>query len=132
MPTTAHSVDVAALEAFAAAWNRHDIDALMSFMSDDCAFHAAAGPDLQGRSFIGRSAVRVGFQLAWQTFPDAAWRDADIFISGNRGVMESTFSGTKADGMRVEVRMVDVLTFRDGRITVKNAFRKDRPPVRTA
>lgn len=132
MSTTSRSIDVTVLEAFAAAWNRHDIDALMSFMTDDCAFHAAAGPDLQGRSFIGRSAVREGFQLAWQTFPDAAWRDADIFISGNRGVMESTFSGTKSDGTRIEARMVDVLTFRDGKIAVKNAFRKDRPPVRSA
>lgn len=132
MSTPSRSDYVTILEAFAAAWNRHDIDALMSFMTDDCAFHAAAGPDLQGRSFFGRNAVREGFQLAWQTFPDAAWRDADIFISGDRGVMESTFSGTKADGSRIEVRMVDVLTFRDGKITVKNAFRKDRPPVPSA
>ena len=26
------------LQAFADAWNRHDVDALMSFMSDDCVF----------------------------------------------------------------------------------------------
>jgi ketosteroid isomerase-like protein len=29
----------------------------------------------------------------------------------------------------VEARMVDVFTFRDGKIAVKNAYRKDRPPV---
>ncbi len=27
--------------------------------------------------------------------------------------------------------MVDIFTFRDGKIAVKNAFRKDRPPVAT-
>lgn len=125
-----HHPDVQFLADFAAAWNRHDIDALMSFMSDDCAFHAVAGPDLLGRSFVGRAAVREGFQLAWQTFPDAQWLDGDHLVCGDRGVSESTFRGTRADGMRIEARMVDVFTFRDGRIAVKNAYRKDRPPVR--
>ena len=47
------TVTVATLAAFGDAWNRHDIDALMSFMADDCEFHAVAGPDLLGRSFVG-------------------------------------------------------------------------------
>lgn len=132
MPTTSRPVDAEFLRAFAAAWNAHDIDALMSFMSDDCAFHAVGGPDVLGRSFIGREAVREGFQLAWQNFPDAAWLDGDHFVCGERGVSESTFRGTKADGTRIEARMVDVFTFRDGLIAVKNAYRKDRPPVQPA
>jgi ketosteroid isomerase-like protein len=121
-------VTVATLVAFNQAWNRHDIDALMSFMTADCVFHGVAGPDLQGRSFVGAEAVRAGFALAWQTFPDAQWLDGDHVVAGDRGFSESTFSGTRADGLRVEARMVDVFTFRGGRIAVKNAFRKDRPP----
>lgn len=129
MPTTSRPVDAEFLRAFAAAWNAHDIDALMNFMSDDCEFHAVAGPAVLGRSFVGREAVREGFQLAWQNFPDAAWHDGDHFVCGSRGVSESTFRGTRADGSCIEARMVDVFTFRDGRIAVKNAYRKDRPPV---
>ena len=90
--------DATFLADFAAAWNRHDIDALMRFMADDCVFYAVAGPDLQGRAFHGRPAVREGFQLAWQTFPDAAWVDGVHFVCGDRGVSESTFRGTRADG----------------------------------
>jgi steroid delta-isomerase-like uncharacterized protein len=122
-------VTVSFLQEFAAAWNRHDIDALMDFMADDCAFHATAGPDVLGRSYIGRAAVREGFQQAWKTFPDAAWLDGEYFVSGDRGVAECTFRGTKADGSRTEARMVDVFTFRDGKISVKNAYRKDRPAI---
>ena len=122
-----HVVDVQTLHDFADAWNRHDIDGLMSFMADDCAFHAVAGPDTLGRSFIGREQVREGFELAWTTFPDAAWLDGDHFVAGDRGVSESTFRGSKADGSRVEARMVDVFTFKGGKIAVKNAYRKDRP-----
>ncbi|NMG28549.1 nuclear transport factor 2 family protein [Aromatoleum evansii] len=129
---TRSEVTAETLKAFADAWNRHDIEALMSFMAEDCVFHAVAGPDLFGKSFVGRDAVRAGFQLAWQTFPDAAWLDGEHFVCGDRGVSESTFSGTKVDGTRIEARMVDVFTFRDGKIAVKNAYRKDRPPVAKA
>lgn len=129
MTDTTQAVSEQMLKDFGDAWNRHDIDALMSFMTDDCEFHAVAGPDVMGRSFIGKDAVREGFQLAWQTFPDAAWVNGVHFVCEDRGVSETTFKGTKADGSRIEARMVDVFTFRDGKIAVKNAFRKDRPPI---
>jgi len=123
--------DAQMLVAFNAAWNRHDIEALMSFMDNDCSFHAVGGPDELGRSFVGRTAVREGFELAWKTCPDAQWTDGVHFVAGDRGVSESTFRGTRAaDGLRIEARMVDLFTFRDGKIAVKNAFRKDRPPYR--
>ena len=118
------------LQAFSDAWNAHDLDRLMSFMSDDCIFHAVAGPDLFGRTFRGRAEVRAGFEMAWKAFPDAAWLDPVHFVCGDRGVTESTFCGTRTDGVRVEARMVDVFTFADGKIAVKNAFRKDRAPSR--
>ena len=121
--------DIVFLKAFNKAWNDHDIEALMSFMADDCSFHAVGGPDLLGKSFMGRDAVREGFQLAWRTFPDAAWIDGDHFVVGDRGDSESTFVGTKPDGTRIEARRVDIFTFQNGKILIKNAFRKDRPPV---
>jgi len=128
LPQHPPAADIQLLADFNAAWNRHDIDALMSFMTDDCVFHAVAGPDELGRSFVGRAAVREGFELAWKTCPDAQWTDGVHFVAGDRGVSESTFRGTRAaDGLRIEARMVDVFTFRDGKIAVKNAFRKDRP-----
>lgn len=123
------TVTVKMLQDFASAWNRHDIEALMGFMAEDCEFNAVAGPELLGRSFKGQVAVREGFEMAWKTFPDAAWLDGDHFVAGDRGVSESTFRGTKADGSRIEARMVDVFTFGGGKIAVKNAYRKDRPPV---
>ncbi len=80
-----------------------------------------------GRSFVGRDAVREGFQMAWQTFPDAAWSDGVHFAQGDLGLL-SECSRESGRWPRVEC-MVDVFTFRDGKIAVKNAFRKDRPPI---
>lgn len=117
------------LQAFADAWNRHDADALMSFMSDDCVFEASAGPDICGARYAGREAVRAAFAEVWTTFPDAHWGNASHFVHGDRGVSEWTFTGTRADGTCVEVRGCDLLTFRGDKIALKNSYRKNRPPL---
>ena len=117
------------LVAFNDAWNKHDIEALMSMMAPECSFHAVGGPDLLGLTYTGREEVRKGFEAAWQNFPDAQWIDGDHFVIGDRGVSESTFTGTAKDGSRVEARMVDVFTFHNGKIAIKNAFRKNRPAL---
>ncbi len=115
------------LKDFGKAWNDHDLDALMSMVTEDCEFHTVAGPGVLGASHKGAQQVRAAFEQAWITFPDAAWLDGEHFVTGDRGVSETTFQGTAADGSRVQARMVDVFTFRDGKIAVKNAFRKQRP-----
>jgi steroid delta-isomerase-like uncharacterized protein len=123
------TVTVEMLAKFAAAWNRHDIDALMSFMSEDCVFETVGGPEQYGSRHSGPEAVRAAFAAAWKTFPDAQWENGRHWVAGDRGVSESTFRGTAADGSRVEADMVDVFTFQDGKIRVKNAFRKQRPAL---
>ena len=132
MPKSTNPVTVEVLQAFADAWNRHDANALMTFMSEDCVFEASAGPDVAGTRYVGREAVRAGFSEVWVTYPDAQWSDARHFICGDRGVSEWTFTGTRADGSRVEVHGCDVFTFRDGKIALKNSYRKNRPPVARA
>ncbi|MDI5983831.1 nuclear transport factor 2 family protein [Halomonas sp. M4R5S39] len=121
--------DVEFLKAFSDALNRHDIDAVMEMMTDDCVFHAIAGPELVGKSFVGQAEVRQGLENAWKTAPDACWVDGEHFVIGDRGFSETTYKGTTPDGVRSEARMIDAFTFRDGKIAVKNAFRKNRPPI---
>ena len=114
------------LERFADAWNRHDLDALMSMMTDDCVFEASAGPEVVGQRSEGRQAVRAAYAAVFETFPDAHWGGARHFVAGDRGVSEWTFTGTRKDGHRVEVAGCDLFTFRDGRIAIKNSYRKNR------
>jgi len=128
--TTGVTTDL--LQAFAEAWNRHDVEALMSFMTEDCVFEASAGSEVWGTRYAGRAAVRAGFADVWATFPDARWSDARHFVQGDRGVSEWTFTGTRADGTRVEVNGCDVFTFEGGKIAVKNSYRKNRSPLHLA
>ena len=114
------------LDRFADAWNRHDLDALMSMMTDDCVFEASAGPQVEGQRSEGTPAVRAAYGAVFETFHDAHWASSRHFIAGSRGVSEWTFTGTRKDGTRVEVNGCDLFTFRDGKIAVKNSFRKNR------
>ena len=114
------------LERFADAWNQHDLDALMSMMTDECVFVASAGPQVDGQRSEGREAVRAAFAAVFETYPDAHWANARHFIAVNRGVSEWTFTGTHKDGTRVEVTGCDLFTLQDGKIAIKNSYRKNR------
>lgn len=121
------SVTTDQLDAFAQAWCRHDIDALMSHMADDCVFHGSAGPDASGTRWLGREAVRAGFMKAWADFPDAQWTRARHVVAGRRGISEWTFVGTRfSDGQRVEMDGCDLFTFQGNKIRVKDSWRKVR------
>ena len=115
------------LEAFFGdGWNSHDVDALMSFMSDDCVFEGAAGTDVCGTRHVGREGVRAAFARVFATFPDVAFRDLHHVVAGERGISEWTFVGTTPEGKKIEVNGCDLFTFRDGKIALKSSYLKKR------
>ena len=129
MMDSGSEVSVEFLQAFADAWNAHDADALMSFMTDDCIFEASAGTQVCGERARGAEAVRAAFVDVWTKFPDANWGDAKHFVCADRGVSQWTFTGTRADGSRVEVHGCDLFTFRGNKIALKDSYRKNRLPA---
>lgn len=114
------------LDDFAKAWNGHDTEALLSMMTEDGVFETAAGPEAHGARHAGREALAKAFSSVFENFPDASWNDAVHVVAGDRGFSEWTFRGTDRKGNKVEVRGVDVFTFRNGRISRKDTFRKNR------
>ena len=122
-------ITISFLQGFADAFNTHDVNAILSFMTSDCIFEASAGPDADGEKFVGKEAIRKAFEDVFRTYPDAHWANAKHFIAGDRGVSEWLFTGTKADGSKVEVTGCDLFTFRNGKIAIKNSYRKNRPVI---
>lgn len=112
------------LQKFAAGWNAHDVDALLECMTDDGIFYGSAGVEPYGAIFTGTDELRSSYSALWEIFPDAAWNEVQHFIAGDRAVTEWRFTGTKADGSKVNVRGCDVFLIRDGKIAVKDTFRK--------
>jgi len=111
---------------FADGWNRHDVDALMTFMADDCVFEGVGGPDACGRRYEGRERVRDAFARIFAAVPDVRFDDVRHFLAGGRGVSEWTFKGTTTEGKKLEVNGCDLFTFRDGKIAVKSSYFKNR------
>ena len=106
------------------AFNRHDVDAVMSFFADDCVFNAIGGAEVYGTRFDTPEAISNAFSGVWKAMPDARWDHHSHFVQDDRAVSEWTFSGTNADGTRVEAEGCDLFTLRDGKIVRKQAFRK--------
>ena len=111
---------------FDKGWNRHDVDLLMTFMAADCVFETTAGPDACGTRHAGRERVRQAFARVFEVFPDARFGNLRHFVSGDRGVSEWRFTGTTAEGKRVEVDGCDLFTFAGDKIALKSSYFKTR------
>jgi hypothetical protein len=64
---------IALLDSFANAFNAHDADKIISYMTEDCIFEASAGPDANGEKFVGKQAVKKAFEDIFKSYPDAKW-----------------------------------------------------------
>lgn len=113
-----------ALERILDAFNRHDLDAILSFFSDDCVFESPRGPEPWGRRFEGKDVVGEGLAARFTGIPDVSYEGRAHFVSGNRGASEWTLRGTTADGARLEVRGCDLWTFRGDEIVRKDSYWK--------
>ena len=118
------------LQSFSDAFNAHDIKAIMAHLTEDCVFEASAGSDFDGEKFTGQEQVRIAFEKVFTMFPNAHWGNPRHFVLGNRGFSEWVFTGTKLDGAIVEVAGCDLFTFKNGKIAIKNSYRKDRLPTK--
>lgn len=130
MPSSASDIDcLATLERIFDAFNRHDIDAVMLCFTGEAVFLAAAGPDSCGRQISGSTAIRDAFATVWAGMPDVQWAVHRSRILGQEAITEWLFSGTRPDGLRVEIEGLDLFAFEGALVSRKSAFRKDRPPA---
>jgi ketosteroid isomerase-like protein len=112
------------LQAFLDAFNAHDVDAVMSFFTEDCVFDMPRGPAPGGRRLTGKREVREGIKSRFDGIPDVAYVDDRHWTCGDRGVSEWTIRGTQATGERIEVRGCDLFEFAGGKIRRKDSFWK--------
>lgn len=111
------------------AWNRHDLEGLMSLFVEDCAFESSGGDDVCGTRYEGHDEVKGAFAEVLSSMPDANWGNGrHHIIAPDYAVSDWTLTGTLSDGRRLEVNGCDFLTIRDGQIVKKDSYRKQRPP----
>jgi ketosteroid isomerase-like protein len=112
------------LQAFLDAFNAHDVDAVMSFFTEDCILDMPRGSTPGGRRLTGKDQVRAGIQSRFDGIPDVHYGDDRHWTCGDRGVSEWTIRGTQATGEPIEVRGCDLFEFTGGKISRKDSFWK--------
>ena len=75
------------LEAYSEAWNAHDIDRIMAYMTDDCVFETGGGAERYGTRFEGFDEVRLRFIEVWTDIPDVRFENGLHFVQGCHDLM---------------------------------------------
>lgn len=115
------------LKSFLEAFNRHDLDAIMTYFADQCVLYTPRGVGPRGDKYVGKAEVRAGLAKRFEGIPDVHYGEDAHWVAGDLGVSEWTLTGTSTAGEPIRVRGVDLLEFAGGKITRKDSFWKILP-----
>jgi uncharacterized protein (TIGR02246 family) len=119
--TTAKTARV--VDQFNEAMNRHDLDAVMALMTDDCIFDNTYPPP-DGERFVGQAAVRAFWEQMFRSTPDARFTTEERFVAGDRCALRWRYDYTSTDGVPGHIRGADIIKVRDGKVAEKLAYVK--------
>jgi ketosteroid isomerase-like protein len=121
---TSNHVSIDTLDAVMAAFNSHDLDAIMEFFAEDSSFDTSAGPDQWGQRLHGKDAIRQDLAKRFASTPDAHYATERHWVNERLAVSEWLFTGTGKDGKRHEMRGCDLWEFENQKIVRKDSYRK--------
>jgi ketosteroid isomerase-like protein len=110
------------VERFNAAFNRHDVDAIMAEMTEDCVFESTR-PTPDGERFVGQLRVRAFWESFFQRSPQARFETEELIVAGDRCAVRWVYHWVR-DGNAGHVRGVDLFRVRDGRVAEKLSYVK--------
>jgi ketosteroid isomerase-like protein len=108
----------AIINAFNEAFGRHDVDAVMALMTDDCIFENTL-PIPDGERHVGQTAVRAFWNKFFQDTPRAAFETEEVVVAGDRATVLWRFDW--GDG---HIRGIDLFKVRDGKVAEKLSYVK--------
>jgi uncharacterized protein (TIGR02246 family) len=110
----------ATVDRFNDAFNRHDVDAVMAAMTDDCVFESTSPP--HGERVVGHDAVRAFWEQFFTASPSSRFDAEEVIVAGDRCTVRwvHVWAGDEPGS----VRGVDVITVRDGKVAEKLAYVK--------
>ena len=115
---------LAVARRFLDAFGRHDVDAIMAAMTEDCVFENT-WPAPDGERHAGQAAVRRFWDRFFRETPSAAFETEELFAAGSRCVVRWRYRWRNPDGSPGHVRGVDVLRVRDGKVVEKLSYVRD-------
>jgi ketosteroid isomerase-like protein len=112
---------LATVDAFNEAFNRHDVDAVMTLMTDDVVFENTAPPD--GERFVGQDAVRAAWTSFFASSPSAHFDAEEIVGAGEHAVVCWRYSW-RDDSDEQHVRGIDLVRVHDSKVAEKRSYVK--------
>jgi len=113
----------ATVERFNAAFNNHDVAAVMAEMTEDCVFENTYPPP-DGERSVGRETVRGVWVNFFRSSPHARFQTEDIFAAGDQCVVRWIYRWVDDAGKPGHVRGVDVFRVRAGKVAEKLSYVK--------
>jgi steroid delta-isomerase-like uncharacterized protein len=118
------------IDRYNAAWNGHDVEAIVSMHTDDSVFENHVTGDVN----VGREQIARAIEGIFAVFPDLQFETRRAYIREDLVVQEWTARGTHEGtmtragievpptGRKVEYKGVDVIPIRDGLVARKDVY----------
>ena len=110
---------------FTAAFNRDDIDAVMSYFAEDGVYE-----ELDDRRSVGRTAIRAAFEPQFRgDFGEMRFLQEDLFVDATAGKAMISWTCTLSTGRGpAQWRGLDLLHWKSGRLALKQTYGKAKVP----
>jgi steroid delta-isomerase-like uncharacterized protein len=118
------------IDRYNAAWNGHDVEAIVSMHTDDSVFENHVTGDVN----VGRDQIARAIESIFAVFPDLRFETRRAYVRDDLVVQEWTARGTHEGtmtrsgieipptGRKVEYRGMDVIPIRDGLVARKDVY----------
>ena len=118
------------IDRYNAAWNDHDVDAIVSMHTDDSVFENHTTGDVN----IGKDAIAQAVTGIFAVFPDLSFEARSQYLRDDLVVQEWTARGThegpmsrsgmtiQPTGRTVDYRGMDIIPIRDGLVARKDVY----------
>ena len=118
------------IDRYNAAWNDHDVDAIVSMHTEDSVFENHTTGDVN----IGKDAIAQAITGIFGVFPDLSFEARSQYVRDDLVVQEWTARGThegpmsrsgmtiEPTGRTVEYRGMDIIPIRDGLVARKDVY----------
>jgi ketosteroid isomerase-like protein len=109
--------------SFIEAFNRHDIPAIMHFISQDCLFEDSS-PAPDGTALTGKPAIGQYYQTFFARFPQAHLKAEELLGYGIRCILRWRLDWTDPSGNPAHLRGIDLFRVQQDLIGEKLSYVK--------
>ncbi len=122
-PTIIDTSTLAVIERFNEAFNRRDVEAVMSLMTNDCLFEGTY-PSPDGDRFVGQAAIRGFWIELFGSNAESTFLTEEVLACGDRCVVRWVYQWVSKTGEAGHVRGIDLFRVVEGKVAEKLSYVK--------